>query len=98
MAYAIAAMKNVADADKTLLDNSVFVGMNNMRTGTHEYRNVPTIMAGKCGGYFATGRSLKLPANTPQNGMLVAVANALGVPTATFGQTSYGGELAVLKG
>lgn len=98
MAYAIAAMKNVADADKTLLDNSVFIGMNNMRTGTHEYRNVPAIMAGKCGGYFTTGRSLKLPNNTPHNGMLIAVANALGVPTATFGHAPYGGELAVLKG
>lgn len=98
MAYAIGAMKNVADADKTLLDNSVFVGMNNMRTGTHEYRNVPAIMAGKCGGYFATGRSLKLPNNTPHNGMLIAVANAMGVPTETFGYAPYGGELAVLKG
>jgi hypothetical protein len=98
MAYAIGALKDVADADKTLLDNSVLVGMNNMRTGIHETRNVPVVMAGSCGGYFGTGRSLKLPSNTAHNnGLLIAVANALGVPTQTFGYASYGGELAGLK-
>jgi|GEM_PF-1280060 len=98
IAYAISALKGVADADKTLLDNSVLVGMNNMRTGIHETRNVPVVMAGSCGGYFATGRSLSLPSNTtPNNGVLIAVANALGVSTQTFGYANYGGELAGLK-
>jgi hypothetical protein len=97
IAYAIAAMKNVADADKTLLDNSVLVAMNNMRTGNHEYVNVPAIVAGSCGGYFKPGRSLKLT-NVPNNQLLVSVANALGVPTMTFGHAAYGGELAALKG
>lgn len=97
IAYAIGALKNVGDGDKTLLDNTVLVGMNNMRTGIHEYVNVPTIMAGSCGGYFKTGRSLKLT-STPNNGLLIAIANALGVPTTTFGEASYGGELTVLKG
>ena len=98
VAYAIGALKGVADGDKTLLDNSVLVAMNNMRTGIHETRNVPVVMAGSCGGYFATGRSLTLPSNTAHNnGLLIAVANALGVPTQTFGYASYGGELAGLK-
>ncbi len=93
VAYAIGSMKTSG-----LLDSSVFIAMNNMRTGQHEYNNVPAIMAGSCGGYFKTGRSVKLPANTAQNGILIAIANALGVPTETFGQPEYGGELAVLKG
>jgi hypothetical protein len=97
IAYAIASMKNVADADKTLLDNSVLVAMNNMRTGNHEYTNVPALVAGSAGGYFKPGRSLKLT-NTPVNQVLVAVANAVGVPTTTFGHAAYGGELAALKG
>jgi hypothetical protein len=39
-----------------------------------------------------------LPANTANNGILIALANALGVPTETFGNAAYGGELSVLRG
>lgn len=99
LAYVIGRMKSVADASgKSMLDSSVVVGMNNMRTGTHETTGVPVVMAGSCGGYFKTGRSLNLPAGTPNNAVLVALCNAMGVPTATFGEATYGGELAILKG
>ena len=47
--------------------------MNSMRSGTHETTGVPVVMAGSCGGYFKTGRSLALPAGTPNNGLLVAL-------------------------
>jgi len=60
---------------------------------------VPVVMAGSCGGYFKTGRSLALPAGTPNNGLLVALCDAMGTPTpsGTFGEPTYGGELTVLK-
>jgi hypothetical protein len=93
VAYAITSMKGAG-----LLDRGVFLGMNNMRHGMHEFNNVPAIMAGNAGGYFKTGRSIKLPNNTANNGILVALANALGVPTETFGHAAYGGELSVLRG
>jgi hypothetical protein len=92
-AYAIGSMKSAG-----LLDRGVFLAMNNMRTGMHEFNNVPALMAGNAGGYFKTGRSIKLPANTANNGILISIANALGVPTETFGHESYGGELSVLRG
>jgi hypothetical protein len=93
VAYAVTGMKGAG-----LLDRGVFLGMNNMRHGMHEFNNVPAIMAGNAGGYFKTGRSLKLPNNTANNGILIALANALGVPTETFGHAAYGGELSVLRG
>ncbi len=97
-AYAIGALKEVTEANgKTLLDSSVFVAMNNMRTGIHEYTGVPAIVAGSCGGVFKTGRSLKLT-GIRNNNLLVSIANAMDVPTATFGEASYGGELTALKG
>lgn len=96
VAYAIGAMKNVADADKTLLDNSVLVAMNNMRDGMHAFVGVPAVMAGSCGGYFKTGQSLKLT-SVANNAVLCSVANALGVPTPTFGHAEFGGELADIK-
>jgi hypothetical protein len=99
IAYLIGQMKSITDpTGQSMLDNSVIVGMNSMRTGTHETTSVPVVMAGSCGGYFKTGRSLALPAGTPNNGLLVALCNAMGTPVTTFGQASYGGELTVLKG
>jgi hypothetical protein len=99
LAYLIGQMKSITDGTgKSMLDSSVVVGMNSMRTGTHETTGVPVVMAGSCGGYFKTGRSLALPAGTPNNGLLVALCNAMGAPVTTFGETSYGGELTVLKG
>lgn len=98
-AYAIGALKNVTEAGgKTLLDSSVFMAMNNMRTGIHEYVGVPAIMAGSCGGYFKTGRSLKLN-GVRNNNVLIGIANAiLDQKITTFGEASYGGEFAGLKG
>jgi len=99
LAYVIGQLKSITDGTgKSMLDSSVVVGMNSMRTGTHETTGVPVVMAGSCGGYFKTGRSLGLPAGTPNNGLLVALCNAMGTPVSTFGETSYGGELTVLKG
>jgi Protein of unknown function (DUF1552) len=97
VAYAIGGLKGVLDGAGTMLDNTAFLAMNNMRTGLRETTGVPAIMAGGCGGYFKTGRSLALT-NTPNNGVLVALANAMGFPTPTFGEAIYGGELAALRG
>lgn len=100
IAYIVGALKGITDPNgQSILDNSVVVAMNNMRTGTHETTSVPVVMAGSCGGYFKTGRSLALT-STPNNGLLVALVNAmLGAGTvSTFGETQYGGELTALKG
>ena len=96
-AYAIDGMTSVLDGAGTMLDDTALLAMSNMRTGLGETTVVPAFIAGSCGGYFKTGRSLSL-ASTPNNGVLIALANAMGIPTSTFGETSYGGELAVLKG
>ena len=93
LAYAIGEMKTAG-----LLDRGVMLAMNSMRHGMHEFNNVPALLAGNAGGYFKTGRSIKLPDNTANNGILIALANALGVPTQTFGHAAYGGELSVLRG
>src|SRR3954471_22174537 len=99
IAYIVGQMKSITDGTgKSMLDGSVVVGMNSMRSGTHETTGVPVVMAGSCGGYFKTGRSLALPAGMPNNGLLVALCNAMDTPVTTFGEASYGGELTALKG
>lgn len=95
--YVIERLKNVTDGAGTLLDSTAFLTMNSMRTGRDDFLRVPAILAGNCKGYFKTGRSLTLPAGTANNGALIALANAVGVPTQTFGDARYGGELSVLR-
>jgi hypothetical protein len=97
LAYAISSMQGVSDGAGNMLDNTALLAMSNMRTGLEETTGVPAILAGSCGGYFQTGRSLSLT-NAPNNGVLIALANAMGVPTTTFGESMYGGELTVLRG
>jgi hypothetical protein len=101
--YMIQKMKGITDmSQKTLLDSSCVVGMNNMRAGLHDTTGVPVIMAGSLGGAFKTGRSLALPKGTPNNYLLTSLCNAMGTPApgggTYFGTTQYTGELTALKG
>lgn len=66
----------------TLLDQSAVLCMNNMNTGGgHGTHNLPTFLAGKCGGYFKTGRYIKYPEwEGNHDGIKAAIANAMGTP------------------
>ena len=88
-------MKDTPSRSGALIDNTVMLAMSNMRTGNHEFDRVPAVLAGSVGGYFATGRSIST--TSPNNGAIIAVANAVGVPTDTFGDAQYGGELSDLR-
>jgi hypothetical protein len=96
IANMIQLLKDARDPTGPLLDSSVMLAMSNMRTGNHETNPVPAILAGSLGGYFSTGRSLRT--NIANNGVLVALANGMGVPTETFGASQYGGEFTDLRG
>jgi hypothetical protein len=112
LAYLLAKLKSVREGDGTLLDNSVVLFINCYGSGVAHWNfHIPTIVAGGCQGYFKTGRYIRFPRtrtarkdyqdwfNTPHNGLLVSLANAVGVPTTTFGDPRYGsGELARLRG
>jgi Protein of unknown function (DUF1552) len=99
LAYMIGNMKSVTDpTGASILDNSLFLAMNNMRTGTHETTTVPVVMAGSLGGYFKTGQSLAL-SGVNNNRLLLSVLNGFGYPLTTFGTASYcsGGPLTQLN-
>ncbi len=93
----IQLLKDTPDGAGSLIDSSCLFAQSNMRTGNHQTNELPAVLAGSMGGYFGTGRSLAL-VDAPHNGVLVAIANAVGVPTTTFGEADYGGELAALRG
>jgi hypothetical protein len=79
-AHFIARLKETTDATGgRLFDSSVVLAMNNMNTGGgHGTNNLPVFYAGSAGGSLVTGRYLKLREN--QNGILAALAGAVGVP------------------
>jgi hypothetical protein len=91
-------MRNVPEGDGTLLDHTAVLWANHMGNGAyHNSNDLPWILAGSCGGYFGTGRHVRYPSGTPVNGVLVALCNAMGVPTETYGDAQYGGELTELR-
>jgi hypothetical protein len=99
LAYMIGNMKSVTDmTGASILDSSLFLAMNNMRTGTHETTAVPVVMAGSLGGYFQTGQSLALT-GVNNNRLLLSILAGFGYPQSTFGTASYctGGPLTQLN-
>jgi Protein of unknown function (DUF1552) len=69
-----------------MLDNSLILWGNELGVGnTHDYRNIPWVVAGGAGGAIKSGRFLQYP-NVPHNNLLVSVCNAMGfADVATFG-------------
>jgi Protein of unknown function (DUF1552) len=94
-------MKAVKEGDRTMLDNSVvlYASHAGSNPNVHGPDDLPWILAGSCGGYFKTGRMIRLTQErAPVNGVLAGLCNAMGVPSDTFGDAEYGGEYAELRG
>ena len=95
LAYLLAAMKAVPEGDGTLLDHSLVVWCNELSDGeVHSRRQLPYVLAGRCGGAVKTGRFLQYGPRVgepapPHNDLLVAIAQAMGVDIDTFGNPAY---------
>jgi len=90
LAELIVRMKAIPEEGGTMLSNSVILWTNHMEDGqNHNCQKLPWVLAGQGGGYFKTGQCA-LSAGKPLNGVLADVANALGVPMASWGDPSYG--------
>jgi hypothetical protein len=95
LAYLIGRLKAVPEGTGSLLDHTAVMYINQMGSGSgHHTNSNPIVIAGSCGGYLKTGQSRDYTLKPiPHNGVLVALANAMGVPTETYGDPRYGGEL-----
>jgi hypothetical protein len=108
-------VKGLADTPEpggSALDNTVIMTGNGMCEGAdHGVQGIPFLLIGSCGGYFKTGRMVKLGAwvgkpapyftsqsGVPHNKLLATLANAMGVPMTGFGPAQYEGTLPELKG
>jgi hypothetical protein len=104
-AYLIGKMKAIQEGSGTLLDNSLMFWTNELGVGgTHEYTNVPYVLAGKAGGGLRTGRYLDFlgtnaPAfgvGKPHNQLFVSFMQLFGMPDTQFGLPDFSGPLSGL--
>ncbi|HEX6241975.1 MAG TPA: DUF1552 domain-containing protein [Polyangiales bacterium] len=90
---------------KTLLDNSCVLWINELSDGKgHDFRDLPVIMAGSCGGAFKQGQFINMSRHAdarevnfpdldaPHNKLLTTIANAMGAKGADGGRVTHFGD------
>jgi Protein of unknown function (DUF1552) len=90
VAALVTALKAVKEGSGTLFDNTVVLWCNELGVGNnHSHQQLPMLLIGSAGGYLKTGQAVTMPAGTPHNRLLITLANAMGVPTTTFGNPKF---------
>jgi hypothetical protein len=109
-AYVLERMKQIPEGDGTMLDNSLVAIFNTGSVGlNHMMDRLPWVLGGRAGGYFRTGRYVRLgdwgqkshdqaSRLFAHNGLLAQMASAVGVPTSRFGDPNFAQELPGLRG
>jgi hypothetical protein len=96
-AYLCDKLRSVKETDgSTLLDNTILLWGNEFRYN-HQALDMPFILAGGAQGYIRMGRHVSGGAQSHCR-LLVSIANAMGVPTASFGDPTWGGGNGELVG
>jgi hypothetical protein len=91
LAALIDRLKAIPEGDGTVFDNTVILWTNEQSRGNnHDRRNMPYVLAGSAGGFFATGRYVEFSSETAHNHLLVSLLNAMGIEAEEFGNPVYG--------
>ncbi|MGK0188706.1 MAG: hypothetical protein ACI9R3_004519 [Verrucomicrobiales bacterium] len=95
--YLLEKMDAVKEADgTTLLDNTLFTYGSGLGDGsTHQYNDLPIIVAGSGGGKFKTGQHINMPEGTPLANLWLTQARALGLDIERFADSA--GEIGAVK-
>ena len=92
-------LKAVPEGTGTLLDNCAVLWSTDVSDGNlHTRQDVPTVLAGRCGGAFKPGRCIRYNTNTANNKLLASVSTAMGVSVAGYGDPAFPGLLTGLNG
>jgi hypothetical protein len=89
----VARLLSRLDEAGVLADTIVHVSGDMGDPARHSSRSVPTLIAGGCGGHFKMGRYIDLrqaghKEGTPNNRLLVSIAQAFGVELSAFGHAA----------
>ena len=89
-AYLVAKMDRIEEADgRSLLDNTLFTYGSGLGDGaTHQYSDLPIIVAGSGGGRLTTGQHLHLPDATPLANLWLTQAQAMGLKLKRFADST----------
>ena len=96
-AYILSRMKEIKEADGTsLIDNSIVAYGAGLGDGaTHQYYDLPMIVAGKAGGKMRQGRHLKCPSGTLNSNLWLTFARLMGLDIKQFADST--GEISDLR-
>ena len=97
--YLVETLRATPEGDGNLLDSCAVVWVHEQsHGGTHSRRDMPYVIAGRCGGAIQPGRVVNLKGE-PHARLLTALAQAMGLPTFQFGETQINSEpLGILAG
>jgi len=95
--YLVDRMANIQEADGTsLLDNTLFTYGSGLGDGsTHQYNDLPIIVAGNSRSQFKTGQHVNMPEGTPLANLWLTQARAMGLPMERFADST--GEISAIK-
>jgi hypothetical protein len=85
----VTKMKETNEAEGTLLDNMMFTLGSGISDGSlHVYTDLPTVVAGKAGGFINPGKHIKSKEGTPISNLWLSMINAMGVNANSLGDST----------
>ena len=89
-AYLARKMESIEEADgSSLLDNTLFTYGSGLGDGsTHQYSDLPIIVAGSGGGKFQTGKHVHFSKGTPLANLWLTQAQAMGSEMKSFADST----------
>ena len=95
--YLMRKMDAIEEANgRTLLDNTILTYGSGLGDGsTHQYNDLPIILAGNGGGQFKTGQHVNMPEGTPLANLWLTQARCMGIEMDRFADST--GEIKAIK-
>ena len=87
--HLVKKMQAISEGDGTLLDNTAFMLGSGLSSGEHHVcNNLPTLIAGSCGGAIKTGQHVRYAEGTPIANLWRSLANAMDVNMSKIGDST----------
>lgn len=91
-AYIVDRLANETDLGGTMLDNTLVLLVDSLSDGGgHNINRLPMVLSGNVGNQLKQGRHVQMGGGASMNGVMAAIAQTVGVPTANggFGNTKF---------
>ena len=88
-AYFLEKLRSIREGEASLLDNSMILYGSGISDGNrHRHDDLPILLAGRGGGSIATGRHLKIDAETPLNNLFLSMLDRVGAGVSELGDST----------